>query len=144
MESTTKKEIFWWIFSSLYNSMHGGGFWVSSHERNCLQRFETWKCYLRRQRIRKIGEHQFCSKISNRIKIAVTITLKDLFLFFWRLQADFGFSKKIERAEKTWTFAGTPEYVAPEIILNEGHNLAVDYWTLGIFIHELLVGKYII
>ncbi|KAK6625141.1 hypothetical protein RUM43_005432 [Polyplax serrata] len=55
--------------------------------------------------------------------------------------ADFGFSKKLRLAEKTWTFAGTPEYVAPEIILNEGHNRAVDYWTLGIFIHELLVGK---
>ncbi|EEB10042.1 cAMP-dependent protein kinase catalytic subunit, putative [Pediculus humanus corporis] len=55
--------------------------------------------------------------------------------------ADFGFSKKLKPTEKTWTFAGTPEYVAPEIILNEGHNRAVDYWTLGIFIHELLVGK---
>lgn len=36
-------------------------------------------------------------------------------------QVDFGFSKKIG-PDKTWTFAGTPEYVAPEIILNKGHD----------------------
>lgn len=54
---------------------------------------------------------------------------------------DFGFAKYLKPNEKTWTFAGTPEYVAPEIITNKGHNRAVDYWALGIFIFELLVGK---
>nr|XP_049466556.1 cGMP-dependent protein kinase, isozyme 1 [Anopheles coluzzii] len=53
---------------------------------------------------------------------------------------DFGFSKFIGYSSKTWTFCGTPEYVAPEIILNKGHDRSVDYWALGILIHELLTG----
>lgn len=54
---------------------------------------------------------------------------------------DFGFSKSLGYSSKTWTFCGTPEYVAPETILNKGHDRAVDYWALGILMHELLTGK---
>jgi len=54
---------------------------------------------------------------------------------------DFGFAKRIGHARKTWTFCGTPEYVAPEIILNKGHDLSADLWSLGILMFELLTGS---
>jgi len=36
------------------------------------------------------------------------------------------------------------EYVAPEIILNKGHDMAADCWSLGVLIFELINGKYVI
>ncbi|CEP03510.1 Protein kinase domain-containing protein [Plasmodiophora brassicae] len=51
---------------------------------------------------------------------------------------DFGFAKKVEF--RTWTLCGTPEYIAPEILLNKGHGKPVDWWALGILIYEMLAG----
>ena len=51
---------------------------------------------------------------------------------------DFGFAKIV--SFKTYTLCGTPEYIAPEVLLNKGHGKGVDWWTLGILMYEMLVG----
>jgi serine/threonine protein kinase len=52
---------------------------------------------------------------------------------------DFGFAKKV--TFKTYTLCGTPEYIAPEVLLNKGHGKGVDWWTLGILTYEMLAGQ---
>jgi len=51
---------------------------------------------------------------------------------------DFGFAKYVEG--RTYTLCGTPEYLAPEMLLNKGHGKPVDWWTFGILLYEMLAG----
>ncbi|XP_063903791.1 cGMP-dependent protein kinase 1-like [Zophobas morio] len=53
---------------------------------------------------------------------------------------DFGLAKKLGCDGRTTTFCGTVDYMAPEIILKEGHDLRIDFWSLGVLVFECLSG----
>lgn len=53
---------------------------------------------------------------------------------------DFGFAKAMKQL-KTLTNCGTPAYVAPEVLIGNGHSYEVDVWSLGVLLMEIVSGQ---
>uniref|UniRef100_A0ACB8FWU4 Ribosomal protein S6 kinase alpha-6 n=1 Tax=Sphaerodactylus townsendi TaxID=933632 RepID=A0ACB8FWU4_9SAUR len=61
--------------------------------------------------------------------------------FIVKLHYDFGLSKEsVDQEKKAYSFCGTVEYMAPEVVNRRGHNQSADWWSFGVLMFEMLTG----
>ncbi|MGK3738636.1 MAG: serine/threonine protein kinase [Bacillariaceae sp.] len=57
------------------------------------------------------------------------------------LITDFGFTRLLKANEQAFTMCGTPNYLPPEIIKNDGHTSSADNWSFGVLLYEVVQGE---
>ena len=56
--------------------------------------------------------------------------------------SDFGLSKEAVDEKKTFSFCGTVEYMAPEVVNRKGHDTTADWWSFGVLMVNGLTDKW--
>jgi serine/threonine protein kinase len=80
------------------------------------------------------------SLLCQNFKIADVLAMNPFSRCVWQV-VDFGLAKVLGDG-KSYTLCGTPDYLAPEMILSEGHTVVVDFWALGILLYEMVSGEF--
>ncbi|EGR27554.1 protein kinase domain protein [Ichthyophthirius multifiliis] len=113
---------------------------------------ETFKELLdRRKRLTEIEVQSHLLPIIQSIKFSHSkgiihrdLKIANIFLNYKMIVklADFGLSAQIQsEMHKRKTVCGTPNYIAPEVLKNQGHDSMVDNWAIGVIVYTLLIGK---
>ncbi|CAD8150334.1 unnamed protein product [Paramecium pentaurelia] len=74
------------------------------------------------------------------IKLSDFGLCKDAELHFDKPVFSSKFKQKQTRREKAFSTVGTPDYIAPEVFLQQGYNETVDWWSVGVILYEMLIG----